>query len=206
LNVPTSFVPLAALSPRTETEDDEEHCDLCAELIPSEHRHLLEVGKRQVLCACRACSILFDRPGAGAGGRRLIPERCLFLPDFAMTDVQWDSLRVPVKMTFFSHDSSQGRTAAYYPSPMGPTESLLEAETWADLENSNPILKDMAPDVEALLVNRIGSEQQCFLLGIDRCFELVGLVRALWRGFTGCSEVWRAIDGFFTELRERAHA
>ena len=43
---------------------------------------------------------------------------------------------------------------AYYPSPMGPTESLLELDAWAALEAANPVLATLEPDVEALLVNR----------------------------------------------------
>jgi hypothetical protein len=203
--MPQTFIPLTDLVSAGPAEDEEpEHCDLCAAPVAPDHRHLLEIGKRRVLCACRACAVLFD--GAVQSPRRLIPRRCLFLPELELTDMQWDSLRVPVNMAFFCQDSALDRVAAYYPSPMGATESLIERETWDDLSRSNPILQGMQPDVEALLVNRIGQGQQCFLVGIDRCFELVGIVRVLWRGFTGGSEVWQAIDGFFAELREAAHA
>ena len=37
---------------------------------------------------------------------------------------------------------------------MGPTESLLELDAWQALEAANPVLAQMEPDVEALLVNR----------------------------------------------------
>jgi DNA repair exonuclease SbcCD ATPase subunit len=36
----------------------QERCELCSEPIPPEHRHLLEVSTREIMCACRACSIL----------------------------------------------------------------------------------------------------------------------------------------------------
>ncbi len=43
---------------------------------------------------------------------------------------------------------------AYYPSPMGATESLLRLEAWKELEAANPVLATLEPDVEALLVDR----------------------------------------------------
>ena len=83
-----------------------------------------------------------------------MPDRRLTIADFAMDDVAWEELRLPVEMAFFFHNSAEGRVMAYYPSPMGPTESLLELDAWSALEEANPVLRTMAPDVEALLVNR----------------------------------------------------
>ena len=131
-----------------------EHCDLCGEPIPPEHRHLLEVSTREMMCACRPCSILFDREAASEGRYRLVPDRRLFLEDFEMSDAQWDSLRIPVDMAFFFYSTPAERVVAFYPSPMGPTESLLKLSAWEELETHNPVLKGMKRDVEALLVNR----------------------------------------------------
>ena len=38
-----------------------EQCELCGAPIPAEHRHVLELATRDVKCACRPCSLLFDR-------------------------------------------------------------------------------------------------------------------------------------------------
>src|SRR5215212_6107626 len=70
-------------------EAAQEYCDLCGEPIPSEHRHLLEVSAREIMCVCRPCSILFDSEAASEGRYRLVPDRHLFLEDFEMSDVQW---------------------------------------------------------------------------------------------------------------------
>ena len=51
-------------------EAAQEHCELCSEPIPPEHRHLLEVSTREIMCVCRPCSILFDSAAAGKSGRR----------------------------------------------------------------------------------------------------------------------------------------
>ena len=102
---------------------------------------------------------------------------------------------------FFFHDTPNDKVAAYYPSPAGATESLLPLTAWEALVETNPILRQMQPDVETLLVNRVQETRAYFLAPIDVCFELVGLIRIHWRGFSGGDEVWREIDGFFERLR-----
>jgi hypothetical protein len=62
--------------------------------------------------------------------------------------------------------------------------------------------------VEALLVNRLGTSRgfagaEYYLLPIDECYKLVGLIRSHWRGLSGGSEVWEILRAFFTELKER---
>ena len=182
----------------------EEQCDLCAEPIPSEHRHLLDLESRRLLCACRACSILFDRSGAGGGHYRLIPAHARVVADLDLDDAFWLALNIPVELAFFFHSSAAGRVVAFYPSPAGATESLLDLESWDDLVRANPVLAELEPDVEALLVHRAGGRREHWLLPVDRCYELVGLVRTHWRGFGGGDEVWEALDGFFDRLRKEA--
>jgi Family of unknown function (DUF5947) len=181
-----------------------ESCEMCSEPIPPEHRHLLNVSTREIMCACRPCSILFDKEAASEGKYRLIPDRRLSIEDFEMSDVQWASLRIPVDMAFFFYSTPVERVAAFYPSPMGPTESLLELSTWEDLEEGNPVLKGMERDAEALLINRVRGAREHFLVPIDECYSLVGLIRIHWKGLGGGQEVWEEIDRFFEALRRRS--
>lgn len=181
-----------------------ERCELCGEPIPSSHRHLLELKTRELLCACRACTILFDRPAAGGGHYRLVPQRRLRLEEFAMADLVWERLRIPVEMAFFFRSSSAERVMAFYPGPMGATESRLGLDAWQEIEAGNPVLEEMEPDVEALLVDRTRGARRQWLVPIDDCFTLVGVIRTRWRGFAGGKEVWEEIDHFFEELDRRA--
>ena len=96
------------------------------------------------------------------------------------------------------------RVMALYPSPMGPTESLLPLDVWSELESKNPILAGLEPDVEALLVNRVRGSRESFVVPIDECYRLVGIIRTHWRGLSGGREVWKEIESFFTELKLRA--
>jgi hypothetical protein len=181
-----------------------ESCELCSEPIPSEHRHLLNVSTREIMCACRPCSILFDKEAASEGKLRIVPDRRLSIEDFEMSDAQWTNLRIPVDMAFFFYSTPVERVAAFYPSPMGPTESLLELSAWEELEEANPVLKGMERDAEALLVNRSRGAREHFLVPIDECYSLVGLIRIHWKGLSGGREVWEEIDRFFEVLRRRS--
>jgi hypothetical protein len=184
----------------------QERCDMCGEPIPAQHRHMLDLSSGELMCACRACALLFDSKAAGAGHYRLVPERRLRLADFALDDAMWEELRLPVDMAFFFRSSREGRVMAFYPSPMGPTESLLGLEGWQELETANPVLRTLEPDVEALLVNRARGARQHWLVPIDECYGLVGLIRTRWKGLTGGREVWDAIARFFEELDRRSRA
>ena len=197
---------LAALARRStvEREAAQERCELCGAAIPAEHRHLLDVARRELMCACRPCSILFASKAAGAGHYRLVGDRRLRVDDLELDDAAWEELRLPVEMAFFFRSSAAGRVQAFYPSPMGPTESLLELRAWEELESANPVLGEMEPDVEALLVNRVRGARGHWIVPIDDCYALVGLIRTRWRGLTGGAEVWGEIARFFDELDRRA--
>ncbi len=188
--------------------EPEERCELCNAPLPSEHRHLLDLKSRQLLCACRACSLLFDRRAAGGEHYRLLPDRRLRLDDFELDETVWEQLRIPVEMAFFFHSSAAGRVAAFYPSPMGATESRLELTAWEQLERANPVLATMEQDTEALLVNRARGVRGHWIVPVDDCYRLVAVIRTRWRGFSGGKEVWEEIERYFKDLdgRARPHA
>jgi uncharacterized protein DUF5947 len=181
-----------------------EACELCAEPLGDGHSHVVNLDGRQIMCTCRACWLLFTHQGAAGGRYRAVPERYLHDPGFRLGDGVWEALQIPVRVAFFFHNSDLGRVAGFYPSPAGATESLLPLEAWAEVVAANPAMTDLAPDVEALLVRRTGEGFQCYLVPIDACYELVGLVRMHWKGFDGGEEAWEAIDGFFDAVRDRA--
>jgi hypothetical protein len=181
-----------------------ERCELCSiELMP-DHEHLVEPQTRKMLCACQACSILFS--GQAETKYRRVPRRVRYLSDFRLTDAQWDSLMIPIGMAFFFHGTAAAKTIALYPSPAGATESLLDLESWDEIVRDNPVLKEMEADTEALLVNRVGGAREYYLVPVDECYKLVGLIRAYWHGLSGGAVVWEEIGKFFAELREKGGA
>lgn len=178
-----------------------EVCEFCNEPIPDQHDHVADLQNRSVVCACRGCYLLFTTEGAAGGRYRAIPDRSTYDSSFVVTAAQWEALQVPVAMCFFFHNSSLGKTVAFYPGPAGATESLLPLDVWAEMEAANPILRSMLPDVEALLVRFAGGTSESYVVPIDRCYELVGVIRRFWKGFDGGSEARDAIDTFFRDLR-----
>lgn len=199
------MTPLAKLREFGREKPAVEHCELCGAPVGAGHSHLIEPGKRRLVCACDACAVLFSARGL-EGKYRRVPRRIRGLPDFQMSDAEWDALMIPIAMAFFFHSTPAGKVIAIYPSPAGATESLLSLDAWEQISENNPKLNAMEPDVEALLVNRVGSAREYFIAPMDECYRLVGLIRAHWRGFSGGTEVWTEIDQFFGGLKERAYA
>jgi hypothetical protein len=186
-----------------------ERCELCAELIPDEHGHVVDLESRALMCACRPCYLVFAPQGAGGSRFRAVPDRFISFADFALSAAQWDALQIPVGVAFFFMNSSLNHVAAFYPSPAGATESLLSLEAWDEIVASNPDLATLLPDVEAFLVRSADRQSgathaECFLVPIDVCYELVGELRRLWKGFDGGTEAHAALEAFFDRVRAKS--
>jgi hypothetical protein len=104
---------------------------------------------------------------------------------------------VPVNLAFLCFSTQACRVVAVYPSPAGMIEEVVVTEGWDGLVAENPILNDLEADVEALLVNRVKRSGEYYRASLDRCYELVGLVRKYWRGFSGGPDVEEQLERFF---------
>ncbi len=187
--------PFAALRRFARPEPSAERCELCSARLNPEHAHLVEPAARRLLCCCDACALLV---GSQQGGRyRRVSPRLERLPGFRMTAGRWVSLGVPVNIAFFCVSMPAGRALAVYPNPAGVIEEAVPADAWDGLVADNPVLRDLAPDTEALLVNRVNGAGGYYWASLDRCYELVGLVRKHWQGFSGGPEVWEQVARFF---------
>lgn len=190
---------------RTAPRPAGERCEMCAETIADEHQHVVNVEDRQLMCVCRGCYLLFTDTHAQLRFRA-VPDRHLVFEDFALDRRRWEALQIPVGLAFFFRNSTLGRTVAFYPGPAGATESELDLTAWDDVRAADPRVDLPAADTEALLV-RAPTEQDCaiaYLLPIDDCYELVGRLRLLWRGFDGGAEVRDYLSGFFATVEARS--
>lgn len=190
-----------ALRSLVRTRDPRERCELCGTPLQFEHQHLFEPLARKLVCTCDGCAVLFHSHGETKYKR--VPRRILGISNFEITDSQWDDLLIPIGIAFFVQNSIENRLLAFYPSPAGATESMPSFQAWNEIVQQNPVVGSLTADVEALLANRLGRGEY-YLAPIDKCYELVGLIRSHWRGLSGGTEAWKQIGSFFEELKTRA--
>jgi hypothetical protein len=173
-----------------------DHCDLCGVSIDDDHRHLLHLVDRRILCACEPCFAM------RAGDAELRPSgtRVLRLNGFALDDDLWAKFQIPIGLAFFLvRERAQG-VVALYPSPAGATESELHLAAWDELVAANPVLSELEAEVEALIVDRLSEPPRHVIVPIDRCYELVGMIKSRWEGISGGRAIDDAVDEFFTTL------
>jgi hypothetical protein len=197
LELASDLVPLERLLAKREL--GHERCDLCGESLGHEHSHLFDVERRSLACACVACSVLFQGPRAKI---RRVPRKALCLEGLVIGDAQWEALEVPVRLAFFSRSSALGNVIAAYPGPAGAVESVVPPAAWEDVVKDNAALAELEADISALLVDRRGTNARYYLLSIDECYRLTGLVRSRWQGLSGGDAATRAVAEFFEGLVE----
>jgi hypothetical protein len=177
-----------------------ERCDLCGLALPDDHRHLLHLEERMIVCVCESCRALFPADGP----YRPTGTTAVVLDDLDLSDELWASFQIPIGLAFFFTSGVARRGIALYPSAAGATESELDLEAWEELAAANPVLETLEPDIEGLIVNRLGEIGRYALAPIDECYRLVGLIKASWQGIGGGSAVERAAGDFFAALDARA--
>jgi hypothetical protein len=174
-----------------------ERCDLCHAPIPDDHRHLLHLEERRIVCACEPCWAL----RSGDPEYRPAGMRTVWLDGFDCSEEIWGRFQVPIGLAFFMRSSVSDGVVAFYPSPAGATESELDLGAWDALVERNPALGELDPDAEALIVNRLGDPHQYVIAPIDQCYALVGLIKSRWEGISGGSALNEAVPAFFAQLR-----
>src|SRR5579872_3961099 len=108
--------PIATLRRFARQRRSVEQCEFCALPLGPEHRHLLEVAARKIVCACDPCALRFENV---IGRWKLIPRNIRLLTEFQMTDAQWDALALPINLVYFFLSTPDGKPVAMYPSPAG---------------------------------------------------------------------------------------
>jgi hypothetical protein len=192
----TGLGRLARPAPVQQTEK----CELCDRPLSDEHRHLLELNERRILCACEPCLAM----KSGLENYCPVSTRTLWLDDFVFPDELWSAFQLPVGLAFFMRSTGTNSVVALYPSPAGATECELHLESWDKLVELNPILLDLESDAEALVVNRMVGAHQHAIVPIDECYRLVGLIKSTWQGISGGSAIEDAVPKFFDYVRDKA--
>ncbi|MDX6739943.1 DUF5947 family protein [Actinocorallia sp. A-T 12471] len=171
----------------------DEACGLCAAPLGERHDHVLDDRDESLLCACRACVLLF---GEGTGHFRPVPSRRLRLDGVRPQD-----LGAPVGLAFFTV-AADGTVSARYPSPAGAAGWTVDPDAWAGAVAACPPLGELRPHVEALLVNTLNGADERWLVPVTDCHRLVAAVRMSWKGLSGGTRVRPEIEAFFARLAE----
>jgi Family of unknown function (DUF5947) len=177
----------------------QERCDICNAPLPVDHRHLLHLVERRILCSCEACWALHS----GDAEYRPAGTRTIWLDELDLDDEMWGRFQIPIGLAFFMRSSVSGGVVAFYPSPAGATESELDLDAWGVLMDRNPALGELDADAEALIVNRLSDPPQHVIAPIDNCYALVGLIKSRWEGISGGAALEQAVPAFFAALRAR---
>jgi hypothetical protein len=178
----------------------DEACDLCGVGIAEDHRHLLALSERRIVCACEACWAM----RSGEGDYRPVGNRTLWLEGLDVPDDLWASFQIPIGLAFFMQSTVTACVVAMYPSPGGATESELHFDSWSRMLALNPVLAGLEPDIEGLIANRLSDPPAYLIAPIDRCYALTGTIKASWEGISGGSGVQAAVERFFDDLRAKA--
>src|SRR4030095_9001673 len=128
---PTAESSLKALrkfagAARARTMVEAERCELCSVSLSSQHRHLLETLSRKIVCACDPCAWRFKN--VVDGRFKLVPRDARALPNFQVSDAEWEALALPINLAFFFHSTPFGKMTAMYPSPAGATAALVQPD------------------------------------------------------------------------------
>ncbi len=177
-----------------------ERCDICHAPLPDDHRHMLHLVERRIVCACEACWALYS----GEAEYRPTGMRTVWLDEFQCPEEIWAAFQIPIGLAFLMRSTVTESVVAFYPSPAGATESELTLEAWDALVALNPTLEQLESDAEALVVNRITEPAQYAIIPIDQCYALVGLIKSRWEGISGGDAVEQAVPEFFAAIRSRA--
>jgi hypothetical protein len=175
-------------------------CELCPISLPSEHKHLLDLEERRIICVCPTCWSM----RSGDARYRPTGSRTLWLESFELTDELWAAFQIPIGLAFFMRSTATGEVVGLYPSPAGATECALDLDAWDRLLAANPVLEDLDPDAEALLVNRMATPHLHAIAPLDDCYRLVGTIKATWEGITGGAALEAAVQRYFDDLRAGA--
>jgi hypothetical protein len=188
--------PSGAAQPRAEGP----RCELCPLTLAEDHKHLLDLEERRIVCVCPTCWSI----RSGEARYRPTGSRTLWLEPFHLSDELWAAFQIPIGLAFFMRSTSTGAIVGLYPSPAGATECELDLDAWDRLVEANPVLDDLDPDAEALIVNRLATPPVYVIAPLDDCYRLVGTIKATWEGITGGAAMEAAVQRYFDDLRATA--
>ena len=170
-------------------------CELCPIGIGEDHRHLLHLVERRIVCVCETCWSTrsgdpeFRPPGS----------RTLVLDDFDMTDEVWQSFGIPIGLTFLcarvSAAGSSPSTRARRVRPSPSSTSAPGTRCARPTRSSTASSPTPRPSWSTARARRVYA-----IVPVDQAYKLVGLVKERWEGISGGRGVQEAVAEYFEAL------
>jgi hypothetical protein len=193
MSVVRSHEALVALRRFARPEPAAVRCDLCAAPLSEPHDHMFDAQSRRLVCACVACSLLF--PSHSGGAYRRIRPCQVPLPGVVLDDERWTALGIPVRLVFIVASAVHARVFALYPNAAGISETVIATAPWDAFVRANPVLAEIEPDVQGLLIDGVSGHCHCYRASIDVCHRLAGLMRGTNGRSVASSQLRKARDG-----------
>ena len=167
--------------------------------------------RRRASCMC-ACRAVLDpvrpraRPAAATTGS--CPTGGCGSTASSSTTSRWEELRIPVDMAFFFHSSAGRARGGVLPEPDGRDRVAARARrvgrSW---RRPTRCSASWSPTSRRCSSTARAARAQHWLVPIDECYALVGLIRTRWRGLhRRHARCGRRSAAFFDGLDQRARS
>ena len=107
----TNLRRLRPAEPLPPAARSDEECELCTLTLAANHRHLLHLDERRILCVCETCWAV----RSGDAEFRPVGNRTVWLDDFVLSDEAWASFQIPIGLAFFMVSTVSGGVIGLYP-------------------------------------------------------------------------------------------
>ena len=146
-------------------------CRFCSSALDSPPNPLFEVATQRVLFACNPCASRFEKRSGGPF--KLIPRSTRQIEDFRMPEVPWQTYDLPGNVTFVFYCTAAAKLLSVCKVAAGTVDLTVPREVWKAIIEANPVLEEMRPDVEGLLIIHTGDSREYFIAPIDVCYNLI---------------------------------
>ena len=184
-----------------------ERCEMCSAPVADEHQHVVDVQSRSADVHLPALLPAVHRPAGRRCATARSPTATCPSPASGSTRRTGTTCRSPSgwrSCSATARRSGSSRSTRARPARPSPSSPL---DAWERVVAANPGARHRAARRRGAAGPRgepgDGRGVHCHVVPIDACYELVGRMRATWRGFDGGQEARAALDEFFDEV-ERA--
>ena len=162
-----------------------------AEPIPEAHQHVVDLESRAMMCTCRPCYLLFTDSDAHLRYRS-VPDRYFSFADFELGPGPVGRAGNPggpgILLPQFQARPDGRLLSRARPAPPSPNFRWTPGRRAGGQPGPRRARPGHGGPADPRPPARTGPPADCHLVPVDACYELVGRLRRVWRGFDGGQE------------------